>query len=50
MANRLHRAGAALKDLQGLGGWKTSATLVEVYLQADEEAQRKALALDRDSA
>lgn len=45
-ANRLHRAGAALKDLQGLGGWKTSATLVEVYLQADEDAQRRALALD----
>ena len=45
-ANRLHRAGVALKVRQGLGGWKTSATVVEVYLQPDEEAQRRALALD----
>ena len=42
-ANRLHRVRVALKDLQGLGGWKTAATLVEVYLQADQEAQRRAL-------
>ena len=45
-ANRLHRAGVALKDRQGLGGWKTSATLVVVSLQADDEVQRRALALD----
>jgi len=42
--------GVALEDFQGLGGWKTSTTSVEVYLQADEEAQRRALALNRDSA
>jgi hypothetical protein len=29
-----------------LGGWKTSMTLVEVYVQPYEEAQRRALALD----
>jgi hypothetical protein len=32
-----------LRDLQDLGGWKTSATLLTVYLRADEGAQREAL-------
>lgn len=40
-ANRLRRA--PLRDLQDLGGWKTSATLLNVYLRADEGAQREAL-------
>jgi integrase len=40
-ANRLRRA--PLRDLQDLGGWKTSATLLGVYLRADESAQREAL-------
>lgn len=40
-ANRLRRA--PLRDLQDLGGWKTSATLLTVYLRADEGAQREAL-------
>lgn len=40
-ANRLRRA--PLRDLQDLGGWKTSATLLTVYLRADESAQREAL-------
>ena len=43
-ANRLRRA--PLRDLQDLGGWKTSATLMTVYLRADESAQREALTLD----
>ena len=36
-ANRLRPA--PLRDLQDLGGWKTSATLLTVYLRADESAQ-----------
>lgn len=40
-ANRLRRA--PLRDLQDLGGWKTSATLLTVYLRADESEQREAL-------
>ena len=44
--NRLRRA--PLRDLQDLGGWKTSATLLTVYLRADESAQREAL--EQDSA
>jgi integrase len=47
-ANRRHRAGVALKDLTSLGGWTSSTTLVEVYLQPDEDAQRKAMGLDQD--
>ena len=43
-ANRLRRA--PLRDLQDLGGWKTSATLMTVYLRADESAQPEALTLD----
>ncbi|HKO16725.1 MAG TPA: site-specific integrase [Gemmatimonadaceae bacterium] len=43
-ANRLRRV--PLRDLQDLGGWKTSATLLTVYLRADEDAQREALAQD----
>ena len=34
-----------LRDLKDLGGWKTSKTVVEVYLQPDQEAQRRALLL-----
>lgn len=44
-ANRLRRA--PIKDLQGLGGWKTAVTLLTVYLQHDEDAQREALEADR---
>lgn len=44
-ANRLRRA--PIKDLQGLGGWKTAATLLTVYLTHDEDAQREALEADR---
>ena len=33
-----------LKELQTLGGWKSTQTIVQVYLQADEGAQRAALA------
>jgi integrase len=40
-ANRFRRA--PLRDLQDLGGWKTSATLMTVYLRADETAQREVL-------
>ena len=44
-ANRLRRA--PIKDLQGLGGWKTAKTLLDVYLTHDEDAQREALDADR---
>ena len=40
-ANQLRNAN--LKELQDLGGWKTQKTVVEVYLQPDEAAQRAAL-------
>ena len=40
-ANRLRAA--PLRDLQDLGGWKTAATLLTVYLRPDEDAQRQAL-------
>ena len=33
----------ALRDLKDLGGWKTTRTLVEVYQQPDEDAQRRGL-------
>jgi integrase len=32
-----------LKELQTLGGWKSEQTVVRVYLQPDEDAQRRAL-------
>lgn len=41
-ANRYRRA--PLRDLQDLGGWKSAATLLNVYLRADEDAQREVLA------
>lgn len=51
-ANRYRRA--PLRDLQDLGGWKSSATLMKVYLRSDEAAQREVLAESgsraRDSA
>lgn len=40
-ANRYRRA--PLRDLQDLGGWKSSATLMKVYLRSDEAAQREVL-------
>lgn len=40
-ANRYRRA--PLRDLQDLGGWKSSATLMKVYLRTDEDAQREVL-------
>lgn len=40
-ANRYRRA--PLRDLQDLGGWKSAATLLKVYLRADEAAQREVL-------
>lgn len=40
-ANRLRKT--PLRDLQDLGGWKTHATLLTVYLRPDEQAQRDAL-------
>lgn len=40
-ANRYRRA--PLRDLQDLGGWKSAATLLKVYLRADEGAQREVL-------
>jgi integrase len=40
-ANRYRRA--PLRDLQDLGGWKSAATLLDVYLRADEAAQREVL-------
>jgi integrase len=33
-----------LRELKDLGGWKTQATVVAVYLRPDENAQRSALA------
>ena len=33
-----------LKDLQALGGWKSSSTLLECYILADPQTQRTALA------
>jgi integrase len=41
-ANRYRRA--PLRDLQDLGGWKSSVTLMTVYLRPDESAQREVLA------
>ena len=32
-----------LRELKDLGGWKWAATIVKVYLQPDEQAQRTAL-------
>ena len=32
-----------LKELKDLGGWKSEKTLITVYLQPDEQAQRSAL-------
>jgi integrase len=32
-----------LRELKDLGGWKSAATIVKVYLQPDEQAQRTAL-------
>lgn len=32
-----------LKELQTLGGWRSERTVVQVYLQPDEDAQRRAL-------
>lgn len=43
-ANRLHRAGVAIRDAQDLGGWKNPKVLLDTYLLSDEEAQRQALA------
>ncbi len=40
-ANRYRRP--PLRDLQDLGGWKSSATLMKVYLRSDEAAQREVL-------
>lgn len=40
-ANRLRHA--SLRDLKDLGGWKTEQTVVAVYQQASESAQRSAL-------
>ena len=40
-ANQLRNV--PLKELQTLGGWKSEATVVRVYLQPDVEAQRAAL-------
>ena len=46
-ANRLRHA--SLRDLKDLGGWKTEQTVVAVYQQPSESAQRAALlALDGD--
>jgi len=33
-----------LRDLKDLDGWKTEQTVVAVYLKADEQSQRTALA------
>jgi integrase len=41
-ANRLRDVN--LRDLKDLGGWKTEKTVVGVYLQPDQDAQRAALA------
>ena len=32
-----------MRDAKDLGGWKSTHTLMEVYLQPDEQAQRTAL-------
>jgi len=32
-----------LRELKDLGGWKSEKTLITVYLQPDEQAQRIAL-------
>lgn len=40
-ANRLRNV--SLRELKDLGGWKTQETVVSVYLQPDQEAQRRAL-------
>jgi hypothetical protein len=32
-----------MRELKDLGGWKTERTLITVYLQPDEQAQRTAL-------
>lgn len=37
-ANRLHRAGVAIRDAQDLGGWKNLKVLLDTYLLSDEEA------------
>jgi hypothetical protein len=34
---------ASLRDLKDLGGWKTEQTVVSVYQQPSESAQREAL-------
>jgi hypothetical protein len=36
-----------LKDLCVLGGWKSSATVVNIYQDGDEATQRKAMASRR---
>jgi hypothetical protein len=41
-ANRYRHA--PLRDLQDLGGWKSAATLLKLYLRAGEAAQRHVLA------
>ena len=40
-ANRLR--GAPLRDVTDLGGWKATKTVVTVYQQPDQDAQRAAL-------
>jgi integrase len=45
-ANRLRDVN--LRDLKDLGGWKSSQTVVSVYIQPDQDAQR--VALERLSA
>lgn len=40
-ANQLRNV--PLKELQTLGGWKNERTVIQVYLQPDEGAQRRAL-------
>jgi integrase len=47
-ANRLRRA--PLRDLKDLGGWKATKTLVDVYLQPDEDAQREVLETEPGTA
>ena len=42
-SNRLHRSGVLFDDLLDLGGWRSSKTLMDVYLLPHEEAQRRAL-------
>ena len=34
---------ADLRELEDLGGWKTEKTVLSVYLQPDDDAQRPAL-------